>query len=195
VTPALAAKMCNGLPEQESARLKAVPFQGLLCASLVLEKPLADFYLTYLMAEDLPFTAVVEMSSMVDPAALGGKHLIYLPLYLSAEDPRFQQSDDQIRVSFLAGLKRIYPAFEESHVTAFRVSRVAEVFPLPVLDFSSKQPPASSALPGLHFVNAAHILNGTLNVNETVGLAERVATSLLQSDGLQSENHPAGGLV
>lgn len=186
VTPAVAAKMCSNLPAEESARLQAVPFQGLLCASLVLEKPLADFYLTYLMAEDLPFTAVVEMSSMVDSAELSGKYLIYLPLYLSAADPRFQQSDEEIRASFLAGLKRIYPSFKESHVLAFRVSRVAEVFPLPVLDFSNKQPPASSALPGLHFVNAAHIVNGTLNVNETVGLAERVAASLLNSDGLES---------
>jgi protoporphyrinogen oxidase len=121
---------------------------------------------------------------MVDSAQLGGKHLIYLPLYLSAADPRFQQSDETIRTSFLAGLKRIYPSFEERHVLAFRVSRVAEVFPLPVLEFSQKQPPANSVLPGLHFVNAGHIVNGTLNVNETVGLAERVASTLLRTDGL-----------
>jgi len=36
-------------------------------------------------------------------------------------------------------------------------------------------PPEDATVPGLHLVNSAHILNGTLNVNETVQLAERAA--------------------
>jgi len=123
---------------------------------------------------------------MVNPAEFDGKHLVYLPLYLDAQDPRFKQNDEEIRATFLAGLKQIYPGFNEDHVLAFKVSRVAEVFPLPVLNFSQSRPPASSSLPGLHFVSAAQIVNGTLNVNETVGLAERTAQALLQSDGLSS---------
>jgi hypothetical protein len=30
-----------------------------------------------------------------------------------------------------------------------------------------------TSVPGLFLVNSAHITNGTLNVNETLGLAER----------------------
>jgi hypothetical protein len=33
-------------------------------------------------------------------------------------------------------------------------------------------------VPGLHLVNSAHIVNGTLNVNETVQLAEDAARGL-----------------
>ena len=37
----------------------------------------------------------------------------------------------------------------------------------------------TTSVPGIHIVNSAHILNGTLNVNETVQLAEREAKRLL----------------
>jgi protoporphyrinogen oxidase len=187
MTPRRAAAMCKGLAAEEQALLQGVEFQGLICASLVLKRPLADYYLTYLMDADLPFTAVIEMTAMVSPQELQGNHLIYLPLYLSAEDPRFQQSDDAMQATFIAGLKKVYPNFTEDDVLACRISRVAEVFPLPVLQYSEKVPPVSTSLPGLHLVNAAQILNGTLNVNETIGLAERCASHLLGSDGLAAE--------
>lgn len=185
-TPRRTARICSGLSAEERQGLEGVEYQGLVCASLLLREPLADYYLTYLMEQDLPFTAVVEMSSFVDPSQLDGKHLVYLPLYLSAEDPRFRASEEDLRRSFLEGLHRIYPHFQEDHVEAFRVSRVAEVFPLPVLGLAQRIPPANGHLPGLSMLHATQIQHGTLNVNETVGLAERAAASLLRSDGLDA---------
>jgi len=187
MTPRRAATMCPSLQPEELGLLQGVEFQGLVCASLVLKKPLADYYLTYLMDADLPFTAVIEMTAMVSPEQLHGNHLIYLPLYLHADDPRFKMSDDEVESTFLAGLERVYPNFHRDDVLACRISRVAEVFPLPVLNYSEKVPPSHTSLPGLHLVNASQILNGTLNVNETVGLAERCAESLLAHDGMHLE--------
>jgi hypothetical protein len=37
----------------------------------------------------------------------------------------------------------------------------------------------TSSVPGVHIINSAHICNGTLNVNETVQLAEKAAATLL----------------
>jgi hypothetical protein len=41
----------------------------------------------------------------------------------------------------------------------------------------------TTSVPGLHIVNSAHIVNGTLNVNETVQLAERALPQLLAAVG------------
>ena len=179
-TPRRTAALMPSLLEEERQRLQGIEFQGLVCASLVLKKPLADYYLTYLMDPDLPFTAVVEMSSFVDPAETGGHHLVYLPLYLSADDPRFQQSEDEIRTTFLDGLTRIYPHFDPADVLAFRLSRVAEVFPLPTPHYSKQVPPRHLSLDGVHMVGASQIINGTLNVNESVRLAEEAAEDFLR---------------
>ena len=62
----------------------------------------------------------------------------------------------------------------------FQVSREHFVYPLPTLGYSSRLPSQRTSIPGLHVVNSAQIVNGTLNVTETVSLAERALPKLLK---------------
>jgi protoporphyrinogen oxidase len=183
LTPSRAAAICASLPEPARQRMRDVRYQGIVCASLLLERPLAGYYLTYL-TDALPFTSVIEMSALVDPAQFGGRSLVYLPRYEASDGPFFELSDEDVEKAFLDGLERILPDFQRSDVTCFRVSRVREVFPVPTLRYSETVPPRTTSVPGLHLVSSAHIVNGTLNVNETVQLAERSAEALIRSDGL-----------
>jgi hypothetical protein len=84
-----------------------------------------------------------------------------------------------LRTQFIAALKKMYPDFCESDVEAFRVSRVRHVVALTTLNYSDNLPPMQTSLPGVFAVNSAHIVNGTLNVNETVKLAEDAVRDLL----------------
>lgn len=186
--PPVTAKFATGLADEERAKLAAIPYQGIVCASLLLRRPLAGYYLTYLTGARMPFTAVVEMTSMVDPAEVGGNHLVYLPLYVDAADPRFRRSDDEIRAEFWAGLRRLFPDLEDDDCLAFRVSRVPHVFPLPTLGYSETVPARDTSIPGLHLVNSAQIVNGTLNVNDSVRTAEEAAAVLLREP-------PRGGVA
>jgi protoporphyrinogen oxidase len=152
---------------------------------MLLERPLADYYLTYLTDDWVPFTAVVEMSAFVDPADFGGRTLVYLPKYAGASDPVFAKSDAELQHSYEDALRRLYPHFAQNRVLAFKVSRVKEVFPIPRLDYSAHLPPIVTSLPGVIAISSAHIVNGTLNVNDTLAVAERASVSLLLHDGMK----------
>jgi protoporphyrinogen oxidase len=178
VPAGLAAQACPSLAPHERERLLGVRYQGIVCASLLTRAPLGGFYVTNLTEPWVPFTGVIEMSALVDRDQFGGQCLVYLPKYLDADDPGFAAGDEQIRGQFLAALERIFPSFRRDDVLAFRVSRVRRVFALPTLHYSSRLPPMTTSVPGLHIVNSAHILNGTLNVNETIRLAEQAAERL-----------------
>jgi protoporphyrinogen oxidase len=177
----VAARVCQGLNEDEAERLHGIQYLGIVCASLLLRKPLAGFYVTNITDPGIPFTAVVEMSTLVDRAQFGGNTLVYLPKYVDPEDPIFDRSDGEIEGSFLAALERMVPAFDRGDLLAFRVSRMRNVFALPTLHYSRRLPPMTTSVPGLHLVNAAHIVNGTLNVNETIQLANRAAAAFMAS--------------
>jgi protoporphyrinogen oxidase len=176
VNPGLAARMCSGLASREHALLEGVRYQGIVCASVLLDRPLAGYYLTYI-TDDTPITGIVEMSAMVDRRHLGGKTLVYLPKYVAPDDPLLTRTDDEIAATFLPALRTVNP--EVGDVQAFKVSRVREVFPIPTIGYSTRVPPVSTSVPGLHLVSSANIVNGTLNVNETVELAERTARRLV----------------
>jgi protoporphyrinogen oxidase len=73
----------------------------------------------------------------------------------------------------------MYPGFSREDVLAFRISRVRYVLPISTLGYSKRLPPIRTSVPGIAIVNSAHIVNGTLNVNETVQLANATAAQLL----------------
>lgn len=181
VAAPLAARLCPQLSTAEQARLNGIQYQGILCASVVLEKPLAGFYVTNITDEWVPFTAVIEMSALVDRQQFGGKTLVYLPKYVVPDDPAFARSDAEIEAEFVAALLRMYPHLRQSDVLGFRVSRVRYVLAVATLHYSARLPAMQTSIPGVHIVNSAHIVNGTLNANETVQLAERAARQLLSA--------------
>lgn len=167
----LAARVCPSLTAAERDLCAGVEYQGIICASVLTEKPLTPYYITNIADATVPFTAVIEMTALVDRAQFGGKTLLYLPKYVTPDDPAFARSDEEIEESFLSTLERMHPRFSRRDVRAFRVSRVPYVFPIPTLGYSKRLPPIQTTTPGLYLANSAHIVNGTLNVNETVKLA------------------------
>jgi protoporphyrinogen oxidase len=177
----LAARVIRGLDDDERANLEGIRYQGIVCASLLLERPLSPYYLTYI-TDETPFTAVVEMSAFVDRRHFDGRSLVYLPKYCTPDDPIARMTDAEVEEAFLAGLERMHPGFRREDVACFRVSRVREVFAIPTLGYSRRVPPVATSVPGVRLVTSAQIVNGTLNVNETVQLAERAARDLLGED-------------
>jgi protoporphyrinogen oxidase len=175
------AQIVPGLADAERERLRSVTYQGIACASLLLKRPLANYYVTNITDDWVPFTGVIEMTTLVDPATFGGNHLVYLPRYLTQDDAFWQLDDAAVREAFLAALERMYPAFRRDDVLAFQVARVREVLAVTTLRYSSsRMPPLDTSVPGVHVVNSAQIAQGTLNVNETVTLAETQAAALIE---------------
>jgi protoporphyrinogen oxidase len=168
----IAADLCVDLRSDEKDKLRAVPYMGIVCASLLLKRPLADYYLTYITDPATPFTAVVEMTAFVDPVEVGGHRLVYLPKYLPPDDPLLDATDDEVRARFWPYLAKMYPALREADVLAFEVSRVRRVFAVPTLGASARVPATSTSVPGLHLIGSAQLPLATLNVNDTLSLVE-----------------------
>lgn len=178
VPASLAVRLCPGLSAAEAEQWLRIEYVGIVCASLLLERPLSPFYITNITESWVPFTAVIETSTLVDREQFGGKTLVYLPKYALPGDPIFARSDLEIEQEFVGALRRMHPRLTSEDVLAFRISRVPHVFALPTLRYSDSLPPTATSIPGVHIVNSAHIVNGTLNVNETIQLAERMLPTL-----------------
>jgi protoporphyrinogen oxidase len=191
------ANVCPALSPAEKFKLNNVQYLGIVCPSLLLRRPLTNFYVTNITDSWAPFTGVIEMAALVDRRHFGGNALIYLPKYAAPDDPAFLRSDEEIENKFVPALQRMCPDLRPSEVLCFRVSRARYVFALSTLNYSNTLPPMTTSLPGVHIVNSAHIVNGTLNVNETLQLVERALPLLLakQSAGhLRPANKYQGAL-
>ena len=176
------SRVCGDLSDDEKQRFDSVDYLGIVCASVLLKKGLSPYYVTNITDDWVPMTAVIEMTTIVDPEELGGKSLVYLPKYVPADHELFDKSDEEIEESFLSALDRMYPDFSREDVIDFKLSRVRSVMAIPKLKYSEVLPPMKSTVDGLYIVNSSYILKGNLNVNETILIAERAMETVLKDE-------------
>jgi protoporphyrinogen oxidase/peptidoglycan/xylan/chitin deacetylase (PgdA/CDA1 family) len=168
----VAARLAPELPESYRAQLERVPYLGCVCVSLVLRRPLTGGYLTY-VTDSTPYTAVVEMTNLVDAEReTGGHALVYLPRYCSPDDKAFDEDDDVIVERCLSDLLLRYPALRREDVLGARAARARHVMPVPEPGRGDDAPAIATGLPGLYLASSAQVVDGTLNVETTLALAE-----------------------
>lgn len=168
----IARRLVAGLRPDEGERLDRVPYMGVVCASVVLTRPLTDFYVTNLI-DETPFTGVIEMTALIDPDEIDGNHLVYLPRYVAADDPLLDAPEEEIERTFLEGLRRLHPDLRDEEIVGFALSRPRHVLPVPVIGYAERVPAMRTSVPGVWTVNSSQITDGTLNVDETLRLADR----------------------
>jgi protoporphyrinogen oxidase len=140
---------------------------------LLLDRPLAGYYVTNVIDSWVPLTGIIEMGAIVEPQYLNGHYLVYLPRYLMANDAGFDEPDESIHERCLVTLERMYPNFNRSQVSAIQTARARHVMALPTLKYSEQLPPVVCSVPGLYLLNSAQVTKGNLNVNETIEIVER----------------------
>ncbi|MFC1734046.1 NAD(P)/FAD-dependent oxidoreductase [candidate division KSB1 bacterium] len=164
-------KLCEGITDNSIQRHGTIDYLGVICPAVILSKSISPYYVTNITDDNVPFTGVIEMTSLADKKYFNGNSLIYLPKYLAPDDPLFDRNDEEIKKIFMDALFGMYPELNEGDLIFFGVSRARYVFALPTLEYTRNLPGIKTSIPGLFIINAAHINNGTLNVNETISLA------------------------
>lgn len=171
--------LSHDFSQSELERFNNITYQGIICASLILKKSLSDYYVTNITDEWVPFTAVIEMTSLVDKECFKGNALVYLPRYLTHEDEYWKKTDEQIKEDFLSALESMYSSFERRDVLSFDLTVASHVLPVTTMNYSTQLlPPMRTSLNHVYVVNSAQIANGTMNINEIIGHANRKAEEI-----------------
>jgi protoporphyrinogen oxidase len=175
----ISVQIASSLSKEEIEKHKAIRYLGVICPSVLLKSPISKYYVTNIIDPWPPFTGIIEMTALVDPEELGNCSLVYLPKYVQPDDELFSKSEMELREFFLTALYKMYPHLSEKDILHWNLASARRVFALPVLNYSEKLPSVSTSLKGYYIINSAQIINGTLNVNETVQIAETKLEEIL----------------
>ena len=104
---------------------------------------------------------------------------MYLPKYVVADDPLFNQPDEEIKKYFIDNFKKMYPSLLDDNINFVGVARAKHVITVAKLGYSDVLPGIKTSIPGVSIINTSHIKDGTLNVNETVRVAETKLEEIL----------------
>src|SRR5450759_4359120 len=90
----ISVQIAPSLSKEEIDKHKAIKYLGVICPSVLLKRPISEYYVTNITDTWTPFTGIIEMTALVDPKELGNRSLVYLPKYI------------ELRMSCLADQKR-----------------------------------------------------------------------------------------
>ncbi|MFC4357482.1 NAD(P)/FAD-dependent oxidoreductase [Halobium salinum] len=107
-----------------------IDFQGAVCAVATMDRQLTDTYWLN-VAHDAPFGALIEHTNFVPPERYGGQHLLYVASYVQSEEEWLWQADDaEVEEAWLDHVAEMFPRFDRSWVSAFRVARNPRAAPV-----------------------------------------------------------------
>jgi len=178
----ISAKIAPGISEIEKQQHNSIKYLGVICASVILKKKLSDFYVTNITDKNTPFTGVIEMTALINPKEVNDLHLIYLPKYVNSDDALLDLPEEKLSQSFLNDFLKMYPSLNSSDVMFCGVSKARYVFSLPTLNYSDNLPDIKTSIENYFIINSAQIINGTLNVNETIQVAEKKLEQILNEN-------------
>ena len=161
--------------------LERVEYLSVLCLFVVLDRRLSSYYVTNLLDTTLPFTGIVEVTNIVDPAEFGDRHIVYLPKYATRTDPVNSKSDDTVTELFLAGLRKVFPDLPSEAILHTQLFREQYVQPLQEVNTPGRNHANRTPLEGVYVANSTMIHNSTLNNNAAIEVAERAVAVMSEA--------------
>lgn len=158
-------------------------FLGIVCMLLVLRRRLTPYYTLNITDQRIPFTGVIETTNLIDPACVGGYHLVYLPKYVAQDSPYVRMPDDELKTSFLGYLCRMFPDLRDEEIAAVRIGRERYVEPLHPIGATDLIPPVRSAVEGLFLANTSQIYPQLTNGESVCAFARSVAAQVARAEG------------
>ena len=168
----------SGSMEPYWEKVGDVKYMGVICLLLVIKHPLSPYYVINLLDKKLPFTGIVEVTNVVDSSCFGGRHIVYLPKYVTHEHQLNNQSDQMIIDLFIKQLKRVYPMLDNSAILHCRVLRERFVQPIQKLNSLNRAIGYQTPVPNLYLCNTSMIHNSTLNNNAVIKNAKLLSVLL-----------------
>jgi len=169
-------------PKAYREALTSVPYLGVVCPLVVLDRPFLDYWVLNIADRNVPFTGVIETTAYIDPRHVGGHHLVYLPKYTTPGSSWQTFSDDEVKARTIQALQRISPRFDASAIRYLHIHRERFVEPLHRMGGADPVPGVETPVAGLYLVTTAQIYPALTN-GESVTRHARAASSTI-ADGL-----------
>ena len=177
----IAANVCQAITSTEKDKLKNISYLGVICCSMLLKKDLSPYYITNIVDSQVPFTGIIEMTALVDKSHFGGNSLVYLPRYINSRDEIFNRSNDDLKSEFVDHIKKMRSDLKDEDIISVQMAKAQHVMTLPELNYSNKIPDYKTSVDNLYIINSSFITDGTLNVNESLKIAEKYLDKVFNS--------------
>ncbi|HET7292553.1 MAG TPA: NAD(P)/FAD-dependent oxidoreductase [Vicinamibacteria bacterium] len=176
VTPRHFLRLAEGFPEGAyKDGLRRIPAIGIFCLFLRLRESVTPFFWVNTNDPRVPFAGMIEYTNLNPLPELGGDRILYVPQYLSPDDPRYAQSDEDVFRSYTDALALIQPAFDRRWVKFHAVFRDRHAQPICLTDYRETTPKIATPLPNLFLTDSCQLHPHDRTISGSMSLGREAA--------------------
>jgi protoporphyrinogen oxidase len=172
-------KIARGLPGEYALRLGQIRYRGVVCATLVLGRPLSDFYWINVSEPEVGVGGVIEQTNFVPKSRYGGLDLVYAVNYVDDKNPLRGRTDEEIVEAYAGDLGRMFPGFRREDIVRHYVFRDMYATPVYSRGFSRLKPGYATPLGGVYIANTTQVYPHGRNLNTLIGNAKQAVEAML----------------
>ncbi len=170
-----------GLSGPYADALERIPTIGIFCLFLRLRAPVTPFFWVNTHDARVPFAGMIEYTNLNPLPELGGDRVLYVPQYLSADDPRYAQSDDEVLRRYSDALALINPTFDRASIRFSAVFRDRYAQPICRSDYRETTPGHATPIPNLFLTDSCQLHPHDRSISGSFGLGREVARLALDA--------------
>jgi protoporphyrinogen oxidase len=187
VTTSRFRQLARGLDGDYVRRLERIPTIGIFCLFLRLREPVTPFFWVNTHDARVPFAGMIEYTNLNPVPELGGDRILYVPQYLSADDPRYAQSDEDVLRAYTDALALINPAFDRSWIKFSAVFRDRYAQPICLTDYRTTTPTFDTPVANLFLTDSCQLHPHDRSISGAFGLGLEAARLALRALGAAEE--------
>lgn len=161
--------------------VRNIPTIGIFCLLLRLKHAVTPFFWVNTNDRRVPFAGMIEYTNLNPIPELRGDHILYVPQYLSAEDPSYALSDEEVLHSYTDALTLIHPAFDRSWIRFFAVFRDRFAQPICLTDYRTSTPAIETPVANLFLTDSCQLHPHDRSISGAFGLGRRAAELALRA--------------
>ena len=182
ITPSRLLAVLPELGGEYAERLRRIPTIGIFCLFLRLRRRVTPYFWVNTNDPRVPFAGMIEYTNLNPMPELDGDTVLYVPQYLSVDDPRYSRDDETILRSYSDSLALINPAFDPGWIRFAHVFRDRFAQPICLTDYRTTTPSIETPIPNLFLTDSSQLHPHDRTISGSFGLgvdaARRVRTLL-----------------
>ena len=190
ITTSRFRQLTAGLDGEYVRRLERIPTIGIFCLFLRLREQVTPFFWVNTNDPRVPFAGMIEYTNLNPVPELGGDRILYVPQYLSADDPRYGQTDEEVLRSYADALALINPAFDRSWIRFSAVFRDRFAQPICLTDYRTSTPEIQTPIRNLLLTDSCQLHPHDRSISGSFGLGLEAARLALRAVGAEAGSRP-----
>lgn len=165
-------------PDSYFETIRGHRYYATVCLTIALNRKLSDYFWTYVSDPRIPFVGVINYGPFTSWPGHEGHDVLYIPWYCETHEAPHTTGDEEIFRDYLAGLRRIWPALDETWIDEWIVSRAAHASIVCKGQYSRQIVGIQTPIDGLFFANLSQIYPQDRGISTAVHLAKRAVEVL-----------------